>query len=89
VWLLDFVLKALYLAGISKQRFVLKAVAFVIADVCSHRQMKGNFAESGCLMDLCKQKNRNLQALEKLLGCRRIARKAMPVLVAEESEGRC
>lgn len=62
---MDFVLKALYLTGTSKQCFVLKAAAFLIADICSHRQLKGNFAVSGCLMDLCKQTKRGLAGSEE------------------------
>lgn len=74
--MLDFVLKALYLTGISKYCFVLKAVAFVIADVCSHRQLKGNFAGSGCLMDLCKQTKWELAGSKEAFGLQKDAQKS-------------
>lgn len=50
--------------------FCAEDVAFVIADVCSHRQLKGNSAASKCLMDLYKQAKWELAGSKEVFGLR-------------------
>lgn len=64
--------------------FCAEGVAFVIADVCSLKQLKGNFAGSGCLMDLCKQTKCELAGSKEAFGLQKSTRKAMSLLVGEE-----
>lgn len=55
---------------------MLKEVAFVIADVCSHRQLKGNFAGSRCLIDLCKQTKWELAGSKESFGLQKDTQKS-------------
>lgn len=59
---------------------MLKAAAFLIAEICSHRQLKGNFAVSGCLMDLCKQTKRRLAGRKEAFGLEKDTQKSNAVV---------
>lgn len=54
----------------------MQKAAFVTADICSHRQLKGNCAGSGCLMDLFKSTKWDLVGAKKAFGLQKDTQKS-------------
>lgn len=66
---------------------MLKAVAFVTADLCSHRQLKGNFAGSKYLMDLFKQTKCELSGSEEDFELEKDTCKGSAIVFSGEFQG--